>query len=154
MPRPRKYATNADRQRAYRRHVTKQAEIPITIPWRVEAYAEIIRDCFARGVSIAFMARRLDTTRRAIKACLGMVPAAAPGTEVPVTKKLGRPSVWEDDKLRKHAHYMRGLARGYNWTSGFWAEDARRVDAMRSGKTVLEMAQPPRSVPVRIWKAA
>lgn len=69
MPRPRIYATDADRQRAHRnRH---RNDIPL--------------------------------------------------------RNVGRPRIWADDRTRMHAHWMRHLARMYRW-SGFWAEDAKRVD--------------------------
>jgi len=64
--RPRKYATNAERQRAYReRHAA-----PVVVPTRVREMRGHIRDCYGLGCSVEGMAEILQTNRRAIKAML------------------------------------------------------------------------------------
>lgn len=66
MGRPRKFATNADRQRAYReRHAA-----PVVVPTRVRNMRGHIRDCYGKGCSVEVMAEIMNTTRRAIRAML------------------------------------------------------------------------------------
>jgi hypothetical protein len=68
MARPQKYATNAERQRAYRQRKNPQTEIRVTIPCRVDA--EFVRDAIAAGVSVGYAAKALKVSRKVIRACL------------------------------------------------------------------------------------
>jgi len=77
LGRPRIYATNADRQKAYRDRcrVTKLAGEIVTISDRVQAYAEIIRYCRDAGVSVAFMAKKMRVRHCVIRAVLAATPS-------------------------------------------------------------------------------
>ena len=50
--------------------------------------------------------------------------------ETSVTKPVGRPRIYADDRSRMRAWYMRSLAMQFNW-SGYWADQARAVQAKR-----------------------
>jgi hypothetical protein len=75
MGRHRKHATNADRQRAYRRRVTKNSAKPVTIPWFVQASADDIRSAYDAGCSVDFLRRRFATQCRVIRAVLDATPS-------------------------------------------------------------------------------
>ena len=145
MGRHRLHLDNAARQRAYReRENQKHLPAPVIVPdyfdharetdgqsWTLRSF---VQDVINDGVSVAYVAQRLNVGRKVISAWL-LPPSfpqanSSPATKVSVAKKLGRPRIWADDKHRKHAHYMRHLARSYNWGIGFWADDAKRVDAI------------------------
>jgi hypothetical protein len=155
MGRLRLYPDNAARQRAYReREREKHPPAPVVVP----DYFDQARDTDGRtlrsfvqdvvnddGISVAFAAKQLKVGCKVIRACLLPPTATFPQanistpTIVSVTKKMGRPRLWGSDKHRKHAHWMRHLARAYRW-SGFWADDARRVDAMQTRREEIRAA--------------
>lgn len=103
MGRHRKHATNADRQRAYRRRVTKNAAKPVTIPWFVQASADDIRSAYDAGCSVDFLRRRYATQCRVIRAVLAMTPSKprVPKTEAEAAeiRKLveRRYELWPED---------------------------------------------------------
>jgi hypothetical protein len=98
MGRHRRYASNAERQRAYRVRKHPPAAVPAAQYFDVARETDgrswtlrsFVRDVVGSGISAAFAVKRLNVGPKVIKACLGMLPVAAPGTAVPITKKLGR----------------------------------------------------------------
>jgi len=171
--RTRKYATNADRQRAYRDRRRPPADLRVPdhfdLPretdgrqWTLRSFVweMVVND----GLSVGFVAERLEVGRQVIRACLMLtpnsLPQAAPGTEKSVTKpawlprfyadswcewyievsRRGRPRQWYDDKSRKRAWWMRKVAVQYKFT-GFWADQAAQVQAAK-----MRGKRPPQSV--------
>jgi hypothetical protein len=81
MGRPRIHASNAERQRAYRkRNAKSQPQYPVTLlPWRVKAWAETIRwffdACDGDDSSVAFLAKKFRVRNCVIRAALGATPS-------------------------------------------------------------------------------
>ncbi len=85
MGRPRKHATNAERQKAYRDRirVTKLSGKSVTIPDRVDGFAWLIRECYAGGCSVKFLARRQATSHAVIRAIIAREPVVVPMQPAP-----------------------------------------------------------------------
>jgi len=163
MGRPRIHATNAERQKAYRERKRPPADLrlpehfdlPRETDGRHWTLRSFVWEVVNQGVSVGFVAERLEVSRQVIRACLMLTPNAlpkttAPGTEKSVTKpawlprfyadswcewyievsRRGRPRQWYDDRSRKRAWWMRKVAVRHHHI-GFWADEAERIDQER-----------------------
>lgn len=108
MGRPRKHATNAERQRAYRERNRPPADLRVPddfdVPRETNGHRRTTRSfvssLVAQGVSVGFVAERFKVSRTVIRACLTLMPNALPqaatGTEKSVTKPAWLPRFYAD----------------------------------------------------------
>jgi hypothetical protein len=101
VPRLRKYATNAARQKAYRdrqrnRNGASGAEVGVTIPWRVDP--DFVRELYGCGVSIGFIAKRLKVRHAVVRACIaiGKPTVRAPEQDAKIVELLKQLQALED----------------------------------------------------------
>jgi hypothetical protein len=112
MGRPRKYATDAERQRAYReRKMLMLKAMP-----QVDS----------------------TVTKRNVTKSLPRFYTSTWGLWHIEVSRRGRPRQWFDDESRKRAWWMRKVARQYRFT-GFWADEAARIARSRKRTHVVTL---------------
>jgi len=102
MGRHRKYATNAERQRAYRERnrrpadlcVPEHFDLPRETDGRPWTFRSFVWELVAQGVSVGFVATRLKVSRQVIRACLVLMPNALPQAASHSTEKSVTKTAW------------------------------------------------------------
>ena len=161
MGRPRKYATSAERQRAYRERNRPPADLRVPEhfdlpretdgrPWTLRSF---VWELVAQGVSVGFVAKREKVSRTVIRACLMLMPNALPqaaASEKSVTKTAWLPGfvaeTWGEfpvdvSRRGRPRQWYDDKSRKRAWwmrhvavqykIAGFWMDQAAKVRAAK-----------------------